>query len=474
MPFRERPSCFRNFSHEILYVSVISCAQLLTQAVLGNVLVPLHIIGPAININDNNKLPWTLAAYSLTVGIFILITGRLGDVFGHKLLLIIGYVILAVFSLLPGMAAYVKDDIYFDVMRALQGIGPATLLPNAVALLARAYPNCKRKSFVFSMFGATAPIAFIMGALFRSIFAELVWWPWAQWVLAIFCVILAILAFFRYSNGIITSGSSRSVLVIGVFALIEMKTEEPIMPPSIWTVAGFPGVLACIALGWSSFGVFMYYVVQMLQVIRGVSPLLTTAMLSPIILSGRAATILVSLLYGRVPAHYLLLASMCFFCIGNTLIATLPIDQTYWAQVFVSTLLTPFGMDISFPAASLIVSNTVPIKQQGVAASMVNTVINWSISLGLGIAGTVESEMIKKGMSTLEGYRCALYAGIGLTGMGIIVALVFCLTASKPSPLKQEQSSDVTAAPAISSIVTSAPVIKDNEAIIEFPMTCRL
>ncbi|CAF3315404.1 unnamed protein product [Rotaria socialis] len=253
-----------------------------------------------------------------------------------------------------------------------------------------------------------------------------------------------------------------------------MKTEEPIMPPSIWTVAGFPGVLACIALGWSSFGVFMYYVVQMLQVIRGVSPLLTTAMLSPIILSGRAATILVSLLYGRVPAHYLLLASMCFFCIGNTLIATLPIDQTYWAQVFVSTLLTPFGMDISFPAASLIVSNTVPIKQQGVAASMVNTVINWSISLGLGIAGTVESEMIKKGMSTLEGYRCALYAGIGLTGMGIIVALVFCLTASKPSPLKQEQSSDVTAAPAISSIVTSAPVIKDNEAIIEFPMTCRL
>ncbi|CAF3315397.1 unnamed protein product [Rotaria socialis] len=209
MPFRERPSCFRNFSHEILYVSVISCAQLLTQAVLGNVLVPLHIIGPAININDNNKLPWTLAAYSLTVGIFILITGRLGDVFGHKLLLIIGYIILAVFSLLPGMAAYVKDDIYFDVMRALQGIGPATLLPNAVALLARAYPNCKRKSFVFSMFGATAPIAFIMGALFRSIFAELVWWPWAQWVLAIFCVILAILAFFRYSNGIITSGSSR-------------------------------------------------------------------------------------------------------------------------------------------------------------------------------------------------------------------------------------------------------------------------
>ncbi|CAF3734586.1 unnamed protein product [Rotaria socialis] len=471
MPFRERPSCFRNFSHEILYVSVISCAQLLTQAVLGNVLVPLHIIGPAININDNNKLPWTLAAYSLTVGIFILITGRLGDVFGHKLLLIIGYVILAVFSLLPGMAAYVKDDIYFDVMRALQGI--EAYLPNW-------YGGPGHNGYWLFF------VSFLRFWLFFVIPTELSPAVHPEGKTDILGAITGIagLTLFIYSwNEGPVAGWDKpyvyvllivSVLVIGVFALIEMKTEEPIMPPSIWTVAGFPGVLACIALGWSSFGVFMYYVVQMLQVIRGVSPLLTTAMLSPIILSGRAATILVSLLYGRVPAHYLLLASMCFFCIGNTLIATLPIDQTYWAQVFVSTLLTPFGMDISFPAASLIVSNTVPIKQQGVAASMVNTVINWSISLGLGIAGTVESEMIKKGMSTLEGYRCALYAGIGLTGMGIIVALVFCLTASKPSPLKQEQSSDVTAAPAISSIVTSAPVIKDNEAIIEFPMTCRL
>ena len=51
-----------------------------------------------------------------------------------------------------------------------------------------------------------------------------------------------------------------SILLVGVFILIEMKTKEPIMPLSIWTVKGFPGVLACTALGWSSFGIFIYYV----------------------------------------------------------------------------------------------------------------------------------------------------------------------------------------------------------------------
>jgi MFS family permease len=98
---------------------------------------------------------------------------------------------------------------------------------------------------------------------------------------------------------------------------------------------------------------------------------------------------------------------MCCFCIGNILVATAPPDQTYWAEIFVATLITPFGMDISFPAASLIVSNTIPEQQQGVAASMVNMAINWSISFGLGIAGTVQSQIIKNGKSNLplDGYR---------------------------------------------------------------------
>ena len=467
MGLDERPTCFRNFPHELIYVSVLSCAQLLTQAALGNVLVPLHIIGPDIGITNPAELPWTLAAYSLTVGVFIMITGRLGDIFGHKLLVLVGFSMFSIFSLLTGMAVYINSSIYFHIMRAFQGLGPTMLLPNAVALLARAYPVGLRKSIVFSIFGATAPTGFILGALFGSIFAQLTWWPWAHWVLAIVCLILAILTqfivptelaqavhptgktdvigaiigvsglilfIFCWNQGPVVGWDKPyiysvlivSIVIIVIFVFVEMRTEEPIMPLSIWSVPGFPGVLGCMALGWSSFGVFIYYVVQYLEIIRGASPLLTTAMLTPLVIFGLVATITVSQLYGRVPAHYLLMASMIFFCIGNTLIATVPVDQIYWGQVFVATILTPFGMDISFPAASLVVSNRMPVHQQGVAASMLNTAINWSISLGLGVAGTIESQMIKKGKSPLEGYRSALYAGIGLSALGVLVALIFC------------------------------------------------
>ena len=474
MATNSRPPCIRNLAHEIIYVVMISCTQLLTQAALGNVLVPLTIIGSSLHINVA-QLPWTLAAYSLTVGVFIMITGRLGDIFGHKLLLILGFIIFGIFSGLTGIAVFVKNGIYFDVMRALQGLGPAMILPNGVALLARTYPIGPRKSLVFSIFGASAPTGFILGALVGSLLAEYVWWPWGQWALGIFCMILAILCYWfvpaELASSVEPSGKVdiigallgllglvlfiycwnegpiigwdksyvygvliASMLIIVLFIFVETKVKEPIMPPSIWLVNGFPGVLASIALGWSSFGIFIFYIVQFLQKIRNVSPLLTTAMLSPLVLFGLVATASVSKLYGRVPPHYLLMVAMICFCVGNSLIATVPPDQTYWLQIFLSTVITPFGMDISFPAASLIVSNTVPTQQQGVAASMINTVINWSISLGLGIAGTIESQMIKMGKTTLEGYRSALYAGIGLSGISIIVVLLFCRVKQQSCP----------------------------------------
>ena len=88
-------------------------------------------------------------------------------------------------------------------------------------------------------------------------------------------------------------------------------------------------------------------------------------------------------------------------------------------------------MDISFPAASLIVSDAMPPHRQGVAASMINTTVNLSISLGLGIAGTAQRQVGNEGADPLDGQRAASYVGIGLSGCGILVALLFCRTPEK-------------------------------------------
>jgi MFS family permease len=80
---------------------------------------------------------------------------------------------------------------------------------------------------------------------------------------------------------------------------------------------------------------------------------------------------------------------------------------------------------MSFPSATIILSNSMPREHQGMAASLVTTVVNYSISLGLGFAGTVQSRVLAGGGTILQGYRSAWYLGIGLSGLGVVVAVAF-------------------------------------------------
>lgn len=87
----------------------------------------------------------------------------------------------------------------------------------------------------------------------------------------------------------------------------------------------------------------------------------------------------------------------------------------------------PFGMDMSFPAATVTMSNAVEKHHQGIAASLVNTVVNYSISLSLGFAGTIETH-VSPGHTTeaaLRRLHSAFYLSIGLAGLGIILSLLF-------------------------------------------------
>ena len=160
---------------EVLVVGLISLAQLTTQIALGQVLSILHIIGDHFNITNPGVLSWLIAGYSLTVGTFILFSGRLGDLFGWKLMLTIGYVWFAVWNVVSGLAWY-SNEVLFIFSRVLAGIGPAMSLPNGLALLGALYQRGKRKNMAFAVFGGCAPAGGIFGYVSAGLFT-LAWWP---------------------------------------------------------------------------------------------------------------------------------------------------------------------------------------------------------------------------------------------------------------------------------------------------------
>lgn len=84
---------------------------------------------------------------------------------------------------------------YICYQREIPKSTPLMLLPNAVAIFGQTYTPGRRKEFVFSFFGATAPGGFVVGGVFSAIFTQWVWWPWGYWVMGTVCFVLAGMGF---------------------------------------------------------------------------------------------------------------------------------------------------------------------------------------------------------------------------------------------------------------------------------------
>ncbi|KAK8879220.1 MFS general substrate transporter [Apiospora arundinis] len=459
--------------HECLFIATMCSAQFTTQVSLTQALGILDRIGSSFNVTNPGVLSWFIAGYSLTAGTFILVAGRIGDLFGYKRVFILGMLWFAIWSMVAGLSVY-SNHYLFIFARVLQGLGPAALLPNALALLGVTYPPGLRKNMAFAFFGACAPGGGVFGFVFGGLF-ELAWWPWAFWSFAIalffltgFSVLIipaqsrspdqdktmrqklqildvpgaltgvaALVLFnFAWNQGAAYGWNQPYIgvcLVLGIlfavgFFFIESRwAETPLVPFKVFT-GDIIFVVACIACGWACFSIWVFYTSQFIEVLKGASPLLFAAYICPVAISGACASVATGFLLQHIRAAWVMTFSLTCFMIGTILMATAPVYQTYWAQLFVCLLIIPFGMDTSFPAATVIFSNAVAREHQGMGAALVATVVNYSISLGLGFAGTIEAHVNNGGKTPadiLSGYRGAWYFGIGLAGLGILLSSIF-------------------------------------------------
>ena len=380
--------------HEVLFVGIVVVAQLMALAGLGQAIAPMKIIAAGLGVDNPGEEAWFAASYSLTVGTFILISGRMGDILGHKRMLIFGYFFLGVWSGFAGFSAYVADHVFFDICRGFQGVGAALIVPNALALLGRAYPPGIKKNIVFSLFGAMAPWGFVIGAIFASVFATLTWWPWLFWSYAFTCWGLSIFSVIAVPKslahdaqfqgrtdrpGMDWTGSILGVsglvlvnvawnnaplfgwdtphvyflLIIGLLCLIafvwvEARAVSPLIPVSVLTK---PVVytMALVGIGWGSFGIWIHFCWRFLLEVRGQTPLLISAEFVPAMVCGLLAAGVTGFMLTHTPVSFTIMVSMLAFFIGELVAAFQPAHQTYWAQMFVSILIMRKFYPLSTP-----------------------------------------------------------------------------------------------------------------------------
>ncbi|KAJ7218209.1 MFS general substrate transporter [Mycena rebaudengoi] len=177
------PASGRSALHSIAIVAVCTSAMVVTNAANSSVSVTLHTIGDELHVTEA-YLQWLVSAYPLSSGCLLLFFGRLADLYGRKRALVSGCAILTAFTLACGFA---KDELSLAVLRGLQGVGGAAVIPASVGILAHSFPSSpsRPRAIAFATFSAGAPIGSALGMVLGGILTQLSRYTWrAQFFLS--------------------------------------------------------------------------------------------------------------------------------------------------------------------------------------------------------------------------------------------------------------------------------------------------
>ncbi|KAF9048977.1 major facilitator superfamily domain-containing protein [Panaeolus papilionaceus] len=118
---------------------------------------------------QEEQLQWIVSAYPLSSGCLLLMCGRLADLYGRKKTFLIGSFIMAAFNLGCGFA---QNVITLDILRGLQGVGAAAVVPASLGILANSFPPSRARSLAFASFSAGAPIGAVFGTALGGVLSE--------------------------------------------------------------------------------------------------------------------------------------------------------------------------------------------------------------------------------------------------------------------------------------------------------------
>lgn len=490
----ERPDLFSSTSKEIICVLILTMAPMASSASVGGLQIGLETIGKAFDV-DSATLSWALSSFALASGSFFLFFGGIADIFGRRVVLITSFIFYAIFSLIAG---FMKNFIVFCIIRALQGMASAASIPAAVGILGAAYKPGPRKNKVMATFAAGAPIGFIVGIISGGICTEFLSFRAVLWFHAILWGIFSIIAWFvvpRTKNDIpltkkhILEGLNNidyggtflaiagftlfvfalsqaegapqqwktpyiiallivGVVIIALFVVYETYVPaNPLMPMSLWTTSWqFPLCMLIMSANWMNFtGTLSYYGTLYFQVIRGTSPILTTAYWIPQAIAGMTVNFIVALTLHRIPGKILMLIATLSFFASALLWSFITVDIIYWAIPFPAMILVVVGADVGYNVANMMTLTSVPKSMQSSAAGVFNTILQLSTAIGLaassavasGISSTFEEPLTKE--EILKSYHGAFYFAAAVAGCSVIACLFLKVGTYGNGPKKSKE-----------------------------------
>jgi EmrB/QacA subfamily drug resistance transporter len=438
---------------------------------------------------SETSLAWVVNGYLLTYGGFLLLGGRLGDLFGHRRLFIAGISLFTIASLACGLAT---TQWFLVAARSVQGLGGAVASAVSLSLMMGLFTEPAERAKAMGIFGFVASGGGSIGVLLGGILTDTLNWHWiflVNFPIGVLVVLLTLrlvpglpaaagggrldaagaitvtaslmLAVYAIVNGNQkgwTSGQTLGVLaasavVFGAFLTIESRVRVPLMPLRLFRLrnlatANVVGVLWAAAMFAWFFMAALY-----LQLVLGYSPLqIGLAFLPGNVIMGALSIGLSAKLVMRYGIKPPLTTGLLLAAAGLALLVRAPVDGNFAVDVLPSMILLGLGAGMAFNPVLLAAMGDVDPAESGLASGVVNTSFMMGGAVGLAVLASVAASRTNTLVDTGAGHLSALTGGYHLA---FLIGAIFAATAALvgaallrvSSPASAEEPVGASAAP---------------------------
>ena len=409
----------------VLAVLVTGFFMIMLDTTIVNVAIPAMSAGLNTTLD---QILWVLNAYILTYAVLLIVAGRLGDLYGQRLLFAIGLAIFTVASALCGLA---QDANQLIAARVLQGIGGAALTPQTLAILTSLFPP-ERRGAAFGIWAGVAGLATLAGPTVGGAIVTYIDWRWIFYVnvpigiaalvatfviipdlrpgrshgwdivgvfLAtggLFGVVFGLIEGERFNWGELASYVITIPEVIGtgvvllvLFVIWERYQTEPLVPLALFEERNFAvanWIAASIAFGMMS--LFLPIVIY-LQSVRGFSALTAGLTLAPMSLTSMVVAPFAGRTADRIGGKYILMVGIFVFAVGFGSLTFVAGPDSTWINFLVPAIVAGAGMGMTFAPMTTVAMRNISPRMAGAASGVLNTTRQVGAAIGSAVVGAL-------------------------------------------------------------------------------------
>lgn len=445
-------------------LGLLSVAQFVDVLDVNVVIVALPSIGRELGFSQG-ELQWVISAYVLLFAGFLLLAGRMADLFGRRRIFVAGLALFTVSSLYCGLAGTPAALI---IARAAQGLGAALTVPAALSIITTVFPEGAERNRALAVWTAVAAAGGAAGLVLGGLITDGLGWAWIFFLNVPIGVLALVLAFVLLEEsrdpeaprrldvaGAVTATAGLILLVyglvraeessfgspatvgllvfaaalIGTFVFIERRSVNPLVPLDVFRSRNLTGANLVAFTNTATTAPFGVLLAIYLQGVLGYPATFTGLVFLPFSLAAIAGSFAGSRFTGRFGARAVMYGGLLTVAAASVLTAGISARGGLF-YVLSSSVLSGLGLGCSAVASTATGTSAVGGGKRGLASGLLNTAAQVGTALGLAVFVTLaaaRADSLAGGgeptsAALVEGFRWAFFGAAALAVLGAALA----------------------------------------------------